>query len=79
MIAIGASTGGTEAIKEILINLPNNLPGIAIVQHMPAGFTRAFSERLDSLCSIKVKEAARQRSHPAWERLSSRPAAIILR
>jgi two-component system, chemotaxis family, protein-glutamate methylesterase/glutaminase len=57
MIAIGASTGGTEAIKEVLINLPPNLPGIVIVQHMPAGFTRAFSNRLDGLCQIHVKEA----------------------
>lgn len=57
LISIGASTGGTEAIKNVLINLPNNLPGIVIVQHMPAGFTKAFSNRLDSLCNIHVKEA----------------------
>ena len=57
LIAIGASTGGTEAIKDVLINLPTNLPGIVIVQHMPAGFTKAFSNRLDGLCKIKVKEA----------------------
>lgn len=57
LIAIGASTGGTEAIKDVLINLPQNIPGIVIVQHMPAGFTRAFSQRLDSLSVIAVKEA----------------------
>ncbi|MBD3265161.1 chemotaxis-specific protein-glutamate methyltransferase CheB [bacterium] len=56
-IAIGASTGGTEAIKEVLLNLPTNLPGIVIVQHMPAGFTKAFANRLDGLCKIHVKEA----------------------
>jgi two-component system chemotaxis response regulator CheB len=57
LIAIGASTGGTEAIKDVLIHLPQNIPGIVIVQHMPAGFTRAFSQRLDSLSTISVKEA----------------------
>ncbi|MDX9754525.1 MAG: chemotaxis response regulator protein-glutamate methylesterase [bacterium] len=57
MIAIGASTGGTEAIKDVLVNLPDTLPGIVIVQHMPAGFTKAFSNRLDGLCKIRVKEA----------------------
>lgn len=57
LIAIGASTGGTEAIKDVLINLPQNIPGIVIVQHMPAGFTKAFSQRLDSLSVISVKEA----------------------
>lgn len=56
-IAIGASTGGTEAIKDVLIHLPPNIPGIVIVQHMPAGFTKAFSNRLDSLSQIAVKEA----------------------
>lgn len=57
MIAIGASTGGTEAIKEVLLPLPTDLPGIVIVQHMPAGFTKAFSNRLNGLCGIAVKEA----------------------
>jgi len=57
LIAIGASTGGTEAIKAVLTDLPNTLPGILIVQHMPPGFTRTFSDRLNSLCQIFVKEA----------------------
>ncbi len=57
VIAIGASTGGTEALKEVLIRLPHNSPGILIVQHMPAQFTRAFAERLNGLCQIEVREA----------------------
>jgi two-component system chemotaxis response regulator CheB len=57
IIAIGASTGGTEALKEILTSLPPNIPGLVIVQHMPAQFTRAFAERLNGLCAIRVKEA----------------------
>jgi two-component system chemotaxis response regulator CheB len=58
IIAIGASTGGTEAIKTVLMGMPPNAPGIVIVQHMPAQFTTSFAERLDSLCQIRVKEAA---------------------
>jgi two-component system chemotaxis response regulator CheB len=57
VIAIGASTGGTEALKEILVDMPLNAPGIVIVQHMPANFTTAFAERLNTLCQIEVKEA----------------------
>lgn len=57
IIAIGASTGGTEAIKKVLTVMPINSPGIVIVQHMPAQFTTSFAERLDSLSQIKVKEA----------------------
>lgn len=57
IIAIGASTGGTEAIKEVLLHLPLNIPGIVIVQHMPPQFTKAFAERLNHLCQIEVKEA----------------------
>jgi len=57
IIAIGASTGGTEAIKNILIRMPPNAPGIIVVQHMPAKFTTSFAQRLDSLCDIQVKEA----------------------
>jgi len=57
LIAIGASTGGTEALKEVLIRLPQNTPGVLIVQHMPAQFTKAFAERLNGLCQIEVKEA----------------------
>ena len=57
IIAIGASTGGTEAIKEILVKLPPDMPPILVVQHMPQYFTRSFAERLNSLCKLKVKEA----------------------
>ncbi|WP_290907654.1 chemotaxis response regulator protein-glutamate methylesterase [Halomonas sp.] len=57
LIIIGASTGGTEAIRTVLEPLPANSPGILITQHMPGGFTRSFAERLDRLCQISVKEA----------------------
>jgi two-component system, chemotaxis family, protein-glutamate methylesterase/glutaminase len=57
LIAIGASTGGTEAIKEVLMHLPSDCPAVVITQHMPAGFTTSFAARLDSLCKIRVKEA----------------------
>jgi two-component system chemotaxis response regulator CheB len=57
IVAIGASTGGTEAIHDILITLPQQTPPIVITQHIPAGFSRAFAERLNSLCAIHVKEA----------------------
>jgi two-component system chemotaxis response regulator CheB len=57
VVVIGASTGGTEALKTLLEALPSDCPGIVIVQHMPELFTRAFARRLDSLCSITVKEA----------------------
>jgi two-component system chemotaxis response regulator CheB len=57
VVAIGASTGGTEALKDLLSPLPADFPGIVIVQHMPETFTRQFSARLDSLCRIRVKEA----------------------
>lgn len=57
IIVVGASTGGTEAIKDFLITLPPDCPGILIAQHMPETFTRSFANRLDSLCKISVKEA----------------------
>jgi two-component system chemotaxis response regulator CheB len=57
LIAVGASTGGTEAIREFLVGMPQDCPGIAIVQHMPENFTRMFAERLNGLCGITVKEA----------------------
>lgn len=57
IIAIGASTGGTEAIKNVLTRLPHNTPGIVVVQHMPAQFTSSFAQRLDELCQMRVKEA----------------------
>ncbi len=57
VIAIGASTGGTEALKTVLTRMPPNSPGILVVQHMPANFTAAFAERLNGICQIRVKEA----------------------
>ena len=57
IVAVGASTGGTEALSRFLEALPQDCPGMAIVQHMPENFTRAFSERLDRSCRIQVKEA----------------------
>jgi two-component system chemotaxis response regulator CheB len=57
VIAVGASTGGTEAIREFLVDMPVDCPGIVIVQHMPENFTRMFAERLNGLCKITVKEA----------------------
>lgn len=57
LVIIGASTGGTEAIRTVLEPLPANSPAILIAQHMPGGFTRSFAERLDRLCNIAVKEA----------------------
>ncbi|MGL1901242.1 MAG: chemotaxis response regulator protein-glutamate methylesterase [Fibrobacterales bacterium] len=57
IIAIGASTGGTNAISDVLTSMPANAPGIVIVQHMPAEFTKSFAERLNELCAIEVREA----------------------
>lgn len=57
LIVLGASTGGTEALREILMRFPPNTPPVLIVQHIPAYFSRAFAERLNSLCHIQVKEA----------------------
>ncbi|NVD97185.1 MULTISPECIES: chemotaxis response regulator protein-glutamate methylesterase [unclassified Massilia] len=58
LIIVGASTGGTEAIREFLMQMPSDCPGILITQHMPEGFTRSFAKRLDSLCKISVVESA---------------------
>ncbi|MFK0333315.1 chemotaxis response regulator protein-glutamate methylesterase [Rhizobium sp. NPDC090275] len=57
VVCVGASTGGTEALREFLEALPANAPGIVIVQHMPEKFTAAFAKRLNSLCEVEVKEA----------------------
>jgi two-component system chemotaxis response regulator CheB len=57
LICIGSSTGGTEAVKEILMRMPADSPGIVITQHMPPGFTTSFAARLNSLCQITVQEA----------------------
>jgi two-component system chemotaxis response regulator CheB len=58
IIFIGASTGGTEATRELLMGLPPDAPAVVITQHMPPGFTRSYAARLDSLCRIRIKEAA---------------------
>ncbi|MCP9291916.1 MULTISPECIES: protein-glutamate methylesterase/protein-glutamine glutaminase [Gracilimonas] len=57
LIAIGASTGGTRALEAVLTELPENMPGIVITQHMPPVFTKSFAERLNTICRLKVKEA----------------------
>ncbi len=57
VVVVGASTGGTEALRQFLESFPLDCPGIAIVQHMPENFTRAFAKRLNDLCRIEVKEA----------------------
>jgi two-component system, chemotaxis family, protein-glutamate methylesterase/glutaminase len=57
VVVVGASTGGTEALKVFLENMPQDAPGIAIVQHMPEQFTAAFAKRLDGVCRMRVKEA----------------------
>lgn len=57
LITLGSSTGGTEALRRVLEPMPVNCPGIVIAQHMPAGFTRSFAQRMDSLCQISVREA----------------------
>jgi two-component system chemotaxis response regulator CheB len=58
ILAIGASTGGTEAIEAVLTRLPQSTPGTVIAQHIPPGFSRAFAERLNQICAMEVKEAA---------------------
>lgn len=58
VVALGASTGGTEALRVVLQALPKQCPGIVMTQHMPEGFTAAFAQRLNGLCEIEVKEAA---------------------
>jgi two-component system chemotaxis response regulator CheB len=58
LIAIGASTGGTQAIEEVLTRMPAGSPGIVITQHIPAGFSRAFAERLNRCCPMRVAEAS---------------------
>jgi len=58
VLALGASTGGTEALRDVLGALPPDAPGVVVVQHMPEQFTRAFANRRDTLCQVRVKEAA---------------------
>lgn len=58
LVAVGASTGGTEAIREVLVELPENFPAVLVAQHMPAGFTASFAQRLNKLCKMRVVEAS---------------------
>ncbi|WP_263262747.1 chemotaxis response regulator protein-glutamate methylesterase [Pseudomonas sp. RIT-PI-S] len=58
VVAIGTSTGGTQALEQVLVALPRITPGIVVVQHMPEKFTASFAQRLDSLCAVSVREAA---------------------
>ncbi|MBY9063077.1 chemotaxis response regulator protein-glutamate methylesterase [Sphingomonas yunnanensis] len=58
VVCVGASTGGTEALRAVMEVLPANAPGMVVVQHMPERFTRAFAQRLDALCAVDVREAA---------------------
>jgi two-component system chemotaxis response regulator CheB len=58
VVCVGASTGGTESLREVLTALPPDAPGMVVVQHMPETFTTAFARRLDGLCAVEVKEAA---------------------
>lgn len=57
IVAIGASTGGTDALREVISMLPQNSPPVVVVQHMPQNFTKAFADRLNSICDVEVKEA----------------------
>jgi two-component system chemotaxis response regulator CheB len=80
IIAIGASTGGTEALKEVLVRLPAEVPGIVMVQHMPETFTPSFAKRLDSLAAIRVVEArGGERIQPGHAYLAPGHSHLIIR
>ena len=80
VIAIGASTGGTEALKNVLSRMPSNSPGIVVVQHMPAKFTTAFAERLNDICQVTVKEARNNDSvNPGFALIAPGNYHMILR
>jgi two-component system, chemotaxis family, protein-glutamate methylesterase/glutaminase len=67
LIAIGASTGGVEALRRVLVDLPAEMPPIVVVQHIPAGFSAEFARRLDGMCRVRVKEAAEGDAlQPGW-------------
>ncbi len=77
MIAIGASTGGVEALREILAELPVEMPPILIAQHMPAGYTETFARRLNTICRHRGEAGARTASPRSMVSPTSRPAAGI--
>lgn len=80
LILLGASTGGTEAIKEVLTQLPPTSPPVVIVQHMPAGFTASFARRLDGICRITVKEGEhRERIMPGHAYIAPGGHHMVLR
>ncbi len=80
LIAIGASTGGTEAIKQVLMDLPEDSPGVLIVQHMPEGFTKSFAKRLDSVSRLTVVEAqGDERILPGHAYLAPGSAHLLVR
>ena len=80
VVVIGASTGGTEALREILEAMPPDAPGIAIVQHMPEVFTKQFAKRLDQTCRIEVKEAEPDdRLVPGWALLAPGNRHLVVR
>jgi len=80
VIAIGASTGGTEAIREILTNLPENGPGLVIAQHIPQVFSAAFANRLNKLCAIEVREACNgDEVHPGLALIAPGNYHMVLR
>lgn len=80
VIAIGASTGGTEAIREFLAQIPPTIPPMVMVQHMPAGFTKTFAERLNAVSPIHVKEAAHgDLLKPGWAYLAPGDRHLVLR
>jgi two-component system, chemotaxis family, protein-glutamate methylesterase/glutaminase len=80
LIAIGASTGGTEAIKEVLTNLPADAPGVLVTQHMPEHFTKSFADRLNNLCKISVKEAEHnERILPGYAYIAPGHSHLLIR
>lgn len=80
MIAIGASTGGTEAIKDVLARLPEQMPPIVMAQHMPESFTPSFARRLDSACALTVVEAqGGERLKPGWAYLAPGHSHMVVR
>ncbi|HVY06613.1 MAG TPA: chemotaxis response regulator protein-glutamate methylesterase [Burkholderiales bacterium] len=80
LLVIGASTGGTEAIRELLADLPPDCPAILIAQHMPEGFTRSFAQRLDKQCRITVSEAAHdERMQPGHAYIAPGHSHLLLR
>lgn len=80
IIVVGASTGGTEAIREFLARMPADAPGILIAQHMPAAFTKSFAQRLDGLCKVRVKEAEnKERVLPGHVYIAPGDSHLLLR